>query len=495
MNNSPEFVNSPSSSHQSLYKNNGLSTSSLHQKHRDETVELRKKKRDDGFTRTRRLLELTQEPSEPMVKSVLDQYLINDLTSRDEGRELKALRIYSKLFSSPDSIDQIQDMNVISVFADIFLRSDPLTELESQSIISLSKLSNDFGLISSFFSSGVIAKLVNSLDSENFESLDHTLFLLEEVVRLDPGSHKICADLNLLPTSLRLYLRFDRVDLRRQIVTMMNNYFDNNIPVEDITMELLDFFKFVLTNEADEILLRETFEIITKIAQVSRAHADLLISNGFLLISQFLDGSIAHDCILFIQVVVKHGENYMKALTDLGYFEKIWAIAHSKLTPAKYRGDAFSTIAMFFKYGFLRYRPELTNDLITPLIESLCESGFEVRRQSLLTIKQILYCCGASVMEKCINDKLLGTLCDLLTVMHVDTVLNSIRCLDKIMDFAVSKGIEVDVRDILEAHNAQEKFEFLTNGQSYEVFKVADTFITKYFEDPSEDQSDLRCTA
>jgi hypothetical protein len=48
---------------------------------------------------------------------------------------------------------------------------------------------------------------------------------------------------------------------------------------------------------------------------------------------------------------------------------------------------------------------------------------------------------------------------------------------------------------MLESHNAQEKFDFLTSSQSYEVFKKADSFINKYFSDASGDELDLRCNA
>lgn len=90
-----------------------------------------------------------------------------------------------------------------------------------------------------------------------------------------------------------------------------------------------------------------------------------------------------------------------------------------------------------------------------------------------------------------INEKLLAALCDLLTVMHVDTVLNSIACLDKIMDYGMASGIDGNLREMLETCNASEKFEFLTKSTSYEIFNMADRFINKYLE--QSDEADLRC--
>lgn len=56
-----------SGSHQNLYKHNGISLDVLHQKHRDETVELRKKKRNDRYERTRRYMGLARVSSFRMV--------------------------------------------------------------------------------------------------------------------------------------------------------------------------------------------------------------------------------------------------------------------------------------------------------------------------------------------------------------------------------------------------------------------------------------------
>lgn len=63
------------------------------------------------------------------------------------------------------------------------------------------------------------------------------------------------------------------------------------------------------------------------------------------------------------------------------------------------------------------------------------------------------------------------------------------------MDFGVLNGIDVDLRSTLEASGAREKFDFLTNSSCYEVFKVADSFITKYLDDSTDEESDLRCNA
>lgn len=74
-------------------------------------------------------------------------------------------------------------------------------------------------------------------------------------------------------------------------------------------------------------------------------------------------------------------------LSELGYFEKIWAIANSKDQLLKKRGDAFSLISVFISNGYLRVNPGCLNQLISGLIESVTESNFEVRRQ----VKIILF--------------------------------------------------------------------------------------------------------
>jgi hypothetical protein len=60
-------------------------------------------------------------------------------------------------------VDYVHDMKLTQVIIDIFMKAEPITELESICIIVLSKLSSDFGQISQFLSTGLIAKDTNSL--------------------------------------------------------------------------------------------------------------------------------------------------------------------------------------------------------------------------------------------------------------------------------------------------------------------------------------------
>ncbi|KAI6189914.1 Importin subunit alpha [Aphelenchoides bicaudatus] len=326
-----QSTSNPSSSHQALYKHNGVSTNLLHQKHREETVELRKKKRDDSFARTRRLLELSRDQVvEPALRSVFDQDLINDLTSTDDERVFLALQTYARLFSSSECVDQMHEIELVKVIVEIFMRSEPFTSMESVCVIVLSKLSNDFDRITCFLNAGVISKLINSFGSTNLESLEHAVFLLEEIVRHDSNTRSICTNLEILPASVKLYLNYDQLSLRRQILTLICNYFDFEVPLYEISKELLEFLHYVILNEADELLLSDAFDILTKITQFSSLHANLLVNDGFLgeAIS-FLNGDVAHSCMMFVKAIASYGEEHIKVLADLGYLEQIWNIASS----------------------------------------------------------------------------------------------------------------------------------------------------------------------
>jgi hypothetical protein len=60
----------------------------------------------------------------------------------------------------------------------------------------------------------------------------------------------------------------------------------------------------------------------------------------------------------------------------------------------------------------------------------------------LFAVEQLLIACSdADILLQFTQSTCLGSLCDLLTVMHVDTVLRSINCLDKIMDYGVANGL------------------------------------------------------
>lgn len=86
-----------------------------------------------------------------------------------------------------------------------------------------------------------------------------------------------------------------------------------------------------------------------------------------------------------------------------------------------------------------------------------------------------------------VTKPIFNPLCDLLTVMNVDVVLSSIKCLDLIMAYAVSIGEEAEYVKQLDSVNGIEKFDFLMNSQCYEVFKAADAFSVKYLDREEEE--------
>lgn len=90
-----------------------------------------------------------------------------------------------------ENVEQMHEAQLVEVFVSIFMKSNAFSDLEALSIVLLSKLSSDFSRVSSYFQDpGVIAKLVNSLGSLNVETLENSLFLLEEVVRLSPDARE-----------------------------------------------------------------------------------------------------------------------------------------------------------------------------------------------------------------------------------------------------------------------------------------------------------------
>jgi hypothetical protein len=94
---------------------------------------------------------------------------------------------------------------------------------------------------------------------------------------------------------------------------MLNNYYEFEISIEEIDSSTLNFFNFILLNEADEILLTDTLEIISKIARNSNLHANLFIENGFLPAAALLLGSdVTQTCLSFIDSIAIHGKDYIR---------------------------------------------------------------------------------------------------------------------------------------------------------------------------------------
>ncbi|KAI6186587.1 hypothetical protein M3Y98_00149000 [Aphelenchoides besseyi] len=486
--------------HSELYKNEGISNDFLYQKHRQETVQLRKKKRSDLFVKTRErnnakrdFLEELATIENPSVTSILESDLIGNLTSGDRNRQTSALKIYRRLLQNKEDVEAIYHLNLHSTFGVIFLQSEPFTEIEELSIAVLSQMMIDTARLSELLTTSVITKIINSLSGQKANVVIESLCILETALSLDLAIKPYIFNFNLVSTLCDTYLRFDGIQLKRQIATVINVFFcEINVQIGELLegQSFVDFLKHVLRTEADEVLLAETLETLTNIAMRSILHTDYIVTRKFLpIVIDFMDGSVIRSCLEFTSAIVEYGINYVGVLCSDQYFTRLWNVATSSAYPIRVRGEAFLLVSKFVKNGLLTIQPKVTTELVETLTRSLSSSmPFDIRVSSVSAIKELLTNDNSGIVKMCLSDDLLKSLCDLLTITKVESVIDVIVCLEKIMFYAVSHGMGKQIRSKLEEFNVTNKFVYLLQNQSLEIFTVADRFATHYLDESMDDE-------
>ncbi|CAD5232509.1 unnamed protein product [Bursaphelenchus xylophilus] len=484
-----KYGSAASCSHAALYKNAGVDSNALHFKHRAETVELRKKKRDDGFDRARRKgVSRGESYEEDSARAVYDPDLISDLLCDDEAKTLNALKVYSRILSKGPAVEEALEMGLFNTFIDVFMKAEPDSPVERSVVGVLSEMSMDIRLVASRLNPGPIAKLINCLGSDDPGTCVNALFILEGIVSFDPFKRCTCDELMILPKALRLYFRFDQIDVKRQTVALINNYFTFMTPVEELSDEFLSLYEFILTNEFDEILLNEALDTLTGICHFGEEHIQKLIDVGFLShCSPLLENPLILPSVLKLANVIAARPQFLNHLYDSGFFDSALRISQSNAVTPKALGQCFYLIIQFVKNGVLSHREDVAEQIIDGFLICLRDSTFELRKQAVSGLYEILNTKNGNLITMCIKKGLFKGICDLLTVMSVDVVLQVIDCLSKAMDYGVATGQEEEFLAQLEGANAPDKMDFLMNSQCYDIFKAADAFITKYFDHHNEE--------
>lgn len=102
------------------------------------------------------------------------------------------------------------------------------------------------------------------------------------------------------------------MSLRRQILTLLDNYFELERPAHELTDKLIDFLRFLILNDADELILNNTFEILTRLANFSRLHAEMLVTKGFLSdIIGHLGNELSRSWLSLVKTLAFYGEDYV----------------------------------------------------------------------------------------------------------------------------------------------------------------------------------------
>ncbi|KAI6213553.1 hypothetical protein M3Y94_00163600 [Aphelenchoides besseyi] len=451
------------------YKNEGMNTTVLYHKHRQETVELRKKKRSDLYVQTRERNTAKYESAtiaDPPISSIFDSALIENLTSTDRNRQFMALQVYNHLFQEQENVETVYHLNLHNTFAIIFLQSDPFTEYEELSIVVLSQMMIETSRLPELFSMAVLAKLSNSLSSQKANVVTASLCILQNALPFNLPLKTHFFNFSFISTLCDIFVRFDEIQLKRQIAAVINVFFcEIDVCISEILQanSFVDFLTHVLRTEADEVLLAEIIEALANIAERTYLHADWIIGNKFLpIIVEFMDGSVIRSCFEFANSMVDHGKDNMAILCSEQFFTRIWNVATSSDYPIRVRREAFLLVAKFVKHDLLKVHPSLATELVEQLIRNLNSSmPFDIRVSSVLAIKHVLINDSPGIAKMCMSDDLLKSLCDLLTITKVESVIDVIVCLDKIMYHAVSHGMGTQIRLKLEEFNVTNKFAYL----------------------------------
>ncbi|CAD5224406.1 unnamed protein product [Bursaphelenchus okinawaensis] len=472
-----KFTSPAGCSHAGLYKNAGIDSDVLHFKHRAEAVQLRKKKRDDGFDRARRMT--SDYCEEDCARAVYDPDLIADLLCDDENRVLGALHAYSRILTKGSAVEEALEMGLFNTFIDVFMKSASGTLVESEVVMVLSEMSTDIRPVAGRLTSGPIAKLVNCFKSDNSRTCINALFILEGIVSFDPFRRCDCDEVAVLPKALDLYFRFDDIALKRQLMAFLNGYFTFITPVDELNNKMMLLLEFVLSNESDEVLLNETLDTLNGICLFGHDHISMVLAAGFLdhCFALLPNLALTSNVLKFTNTLAAEKEILVQ-LYEKGFFDAVMLISNDDKTPQKIVAASFYMLTQFVKNGVLEDRQDCAEKIIDRFLCLLRDSAFDIRKHAMNGLHEVLSTKNGNLIDICVNKGLFRAVCDLLTVMNVDVVLQALSCLQKAMEYGVLSGQADDYVAELESVNAPEKLDFLMNSQCYEIFKAADAFLT-----------------
>lgn len=503
-----------SNDHRARYKNSGLDAKELRRRREEDSVQLRKQKRDDVLSKRRTLYppgtindsldddihlvtnetsytinngqsdnsELDQQQQFILTKEMIDGLMQNENLDILIDNAKKVRKILSKEPQPP--FDDVIKEGLVPRFIELLDKFDNYTLQFEVAWILTNVCSGTTEQTRTVVDHGGIPKMVNMLYSPDIKVCEQAVWALGNIVGDCAEFRDLAIAHNFVPALLASIKPDNPIAfLRNQTWVLVNLCRNKDPPVDvEVTKQLIPALHYLLMT-TDLCVLIDTTWAISYITDLGQEYSQLIIDSGsveqIILSLSHKELKIQTAAIRALGAIVSGPEKQTQYVIDAG------ALPHINRILIENR-DRIVKEALWFLSNITAGPKEqvqavIDNNIIPSVIYYLDNGDFHQQKEAAWTIYNMCLSGTSEQLQALIDGSAIRPLCNLLDIKDINVVRNLLESLSCILEMCHVNNPEI--LELIEECGGLDKIENLQHNESPEIYDYASSIIEKYFSE------------
>lgn len=496
------------SDHRARYKNTGLDAKELRRRREEDSIQLRKQKRDDVLSKKRSFAPIDDlghqdehgalahmgDDEENVILETIEtlspEMIDGIMQNQDFGRILdSAQRIRRLLSREPQPpFDDVINCGLVSRLVQLLdLDSDPMIQFEVAWILT-NICSGTSEQTKAVVESGALPKIIKLIRSPDVRVCEQAVWALGNIVGDGAEPRDLVISHGFVPELLKLIHPQLELGFLRNATWVLVNLCRYKDPPTSITVikQLLPALLFLVDSQ-DQTILVDTTWAISYITELGPSYSQLVIDSGLVkkmarLISHG-ETKIKMAAIRALGCIATGSDDQTQAVIDSG---AITQLKNALIRP----NDQIAKDALWFISNVLagsqQHIQAVIDESLTPLIIHFLATG-DYPQQKEASWAVYNYCLVGSPeqLEVIIENKVIPALCDLLTLEDNTLVRNILEALKNLLKKCDIDGA-TSVRDEIEECGGLDKIESLQSSKNTEIYQCSYSIIDEFFTEQDD---------
>lgn len=489
--------------HRVRYKNSALDTKELRRRREEDSIQLRRQKRDVIVSKRRTL------PEPELPNDSVESLEIKDEIETDETQEFQltqdikdalyqntndelliayAQKVRKALSKEPQPpFDLVIQSGLIPRFVQLLDRFDNTTIQFEVAWILTNICSGTTEQTRVVVEHNSVPKLVGLLGSHDPKVCEQAVWALGNIIGDGASFRDLVIANNFVPALLNIIRPNLEVGFLRNVTWVLVNLCRNKDPAPslDVIKQLIPAL-VSLVRSTDPAVLIDTTWAISYITELGAAYAQLVIDSGLVsAITPLLSNSeikLQTASIRALGTIVTGNEEQTQAVIDAGALPHLFSLLSR--SQDRIIKEALWFLSNIAAGSTSQIQSIIDHQMIPCIISHLDKGEFHQQKEAAWTLYNMSLSATPDQLQVLIDNEVIPPLCNLLNLKDNDLIRNVLEILHILLNVCGENNPNLSV--IIEECGGLDKIELLQCDSNREIYQFAYSIIEKYF---SENQS------